>query len=277
MRVQQTVLVLVVSVSLLALSTQEAWSQTSDPFAPSSGHADPFTPASGHADPFGGNASDDPLGASSQQRNTAKAGQAQRQPLDPRQQHVEQVPDKNAVHVVTVGEREMDQRIHMTLQDETSQDFIDTPLNEAVRVLSESHDIPMLIDRRALEEVGLTADTPVNIALHRVSLRSFLRLMLRDLELTYMVKDEVLQITALEAAEQNLETRMYHLPKLLSSKTDKVLAALQSAVDPDTWEVLGGPSTASSIDHVLIVSTTSDVHQQVYDFLDTLIHVHEIE
>lgn len=267
MRVQQTLLVFVVCVSWFVLSSPQAWSQTFDPF-----DASPL-----QMDPFGGSASVDPFGGSPPTPNVKKAEQVRRKPVLAKQQHAGRVPDQNAVHVVTVGEREMDQRIHMTLQDETSCNFAEFPLDEAARTLWELHDIPILVDRKALEEIGLTADTPVNITLEHVSLRSFLRLMLRDLELTYMVKDEVLQITTLEAAEQNLETRMYHLPELLSSKTDKVVEALQSAVEPDTWEVLGGPSTINSINHVLIVSTRSDVHQQVYDFLDTLIHMHEIK
>lgn len=250
MRIQQVVLVLVVSVSLVALSARTARSQVSDP--------------------FGGNATEDPFGLPSAIAKSPKSP-----PSVPKQQPAGQAPDKNVVHVVTVGESETDQRIHMALRDETSNNFVDTPLMDAVRSISKLHDIPMLVDARALEESGLTVDTPVSIALHRVSLRSFLRLMLRDLDLTYLVKDEVMQITTVEAAEQSLETRMYDLPKLLSSKTDKVLAALQSAVVPNTWSSVGGASTANSIDHVLIVSTTSDVHQDVFDFLDTLIRMHE--
>lgn len=252
MRVQQTVFVMVVSVYSVAFAPSKAWPQS--------------------ADPFGGVVIEDPFGLPSKVAKSTNSRQA-----DSKQKHAKQVPSNDTVHVVTVGEREMDQRIHMTLQDETSHTFVETPLEEAVQQISQTHNIPMLVDARALEEIGLTPDTPVNLALKHVSLRSFLRLMLRNLELTYMVKDEVLQITTLESAEQNLETRMYHLPELLSSKTDKVIESLQSAVEPDTWEALGGPSTTSSINNVLIVSTTSDVHQQVYDFLDTLIHMHEIK
>ena len=267
MRTQQTVLALVVTVSLVAMSSQKTWSQGADPFAP----------AQSDDDPFGGEKIDDPFGGPSGKPRISTRRQSANQQTIATGQQTARVGSKNAIDVVSVGESETDQRIHSTLQDETSQNFADTPLDEAVRVLSDSHDIPMLIDKVALEEIGLTADTPVDISLRRVSLHSFFRLMLRDLDLTYMVKDEVLQVTTLESAEQNLETRMYHFPELLAAKTDKVVAALQSAVEPDTWEALGGPSMISTIDHVWIVSTRSDVHQDVEDFLDILIYMYEKE
>ena len=97
--------------------------------------------------------------------------------------------------------------------------------------------------------------------------------MLHDLDLTYMIKD-VMQITTREAAEQNLGTQMYSLPDNLTDKSGDVLTALQSAVAPDTWSTHGGPSAATTIDHVLIISTTSDVHDQVEDFLNTLIETY---
>ncbi|EMI55435.1 type II and III secretion system protein [Rhodopirellula sallentina SM41] len=114
-----------------------------------------------------------------------------------------------------VGDSETERRIEATLDDETSQRFPETPLNEAIRVLSEAHDIPIRINRTAIEGNGLTEDTPVDISLENVSLRSFLRLMLRDLELTYMIQDEVLNITTEDDANTNLVTKVYPVGDLV--------------------------------------------------------------
>ena len=54
----------------------------------------------------------------------------------------------------------------------------------------------------ALEEIGVGTDEPVTINLHNVSLRSALRLMLKKLQLTYIIQDEVLMITTPEEAEK---------------------------------------------------------------------------
>ena len=178
------------------------------------------------------------------------------------------------IQVTSVGQCESEVRILATMDDETSLRFIDTPLVEALESVSEIHGIPILVDRRALEEIGLAEDTPVSIGLKEISLRSALRLLLRDLDLTYMVKDEVLQITTLESAEQNLVTRMYRMPGDLIRNTGEIVEALQMSVVPNTWSVQGGPSMAFTIDHVLIISTTSDVHHQVESFLNTLMEAY---
>ncbi len=114
-----------------------------------------------------------------------------------------------------VGGNESEQRINATLGDETTHTFVELPLEDAIRQLSEAHGIPIVVDRRALEEIGLSADVPVTIDLKNVTLRSFLRLMLRELDLTYMIKDEVMQITTDEAAEANLINRVYPVGDLV--------------------------------------------------------------
>ncbi len=48
-----------------------------------------------------------------------------------------------------------------------------------------------------------------------VSLRTALRLMLRPLDLTYVVQDEVLMITTVEVASQEIVTAVYPLGDLL--------------------------------------------------------------
>ena len=106
--------------------------------------------------------------------------------------------------------------------------------------------------------------------LKNVSLRSTLRLMLRELDLTFIIRDEVMQITTQEAAEQNLLTEAYVFPKPLVAKSDQVIKALTSTVNPQTWDRAGGPSSVSAVDHVLMVSTTDDNHQEVVKFLQKL-------
>ena len=58
--------------------------------------------------------------------------------------------------------------------------------------------------RPALEEIGVGTDEPVTVNLHNISLRSALRLMLKNLQLTYIIQDEVLMITTPEEAEKRI-------------------------------------------------------------------------
>jgi type II secretory pathway component GspD/PulD (secretin) len=230
--------------------------QTDDPFAERPSVADPFG-----VDPFGG--------PKKKPVKPAKPAQQLRpQLVQPKiLARPQEVPAK-VVARRTLSDAEL--RIRAALEDQTSQTFIDVPLEEAAMQLSKTHHIPMLVDRHALEDIGLATDTPVRIGLEDVSLRSFLRLMLRELDLTYMVQNEVLIITTVEAAEQNLVLEMYKFPQQLIEKSDQVVEALTTGVVPDAWTKLGGPCTVTAIDNVLVVAATESIHDRVIDFLNKL-------
>ncbi len=203
-------------------------------------------------DPFGSGRRVDPF--ASENMPTAKATKAP-------------VPGDETQELNAERKQAVEDRLRAALRTETSLRFPDTPLNEALRVLSEAMNVPIIIDRVALEGLGLTSDTPITISLEDVSMRSMLQLMLRDLELTYMIKDEVILITTVEFAEKNPTLKTYILPAELSDRSEKILEALTSNVKPDIWKDEGGSSTASAIDNVLVVSTTETVHDEVETFL----------
>lgn len=237
--------VLTFSIAIGLSSDVSLFAQNADPFggaAPTNQVADPFAAGGASADPFA--SPNRPA-----MTRTRSAANSARVIADPPQ----------AVA-----------RIRAALGEETTQTFIQTPLNEALVQLSRMHDIPILIDVRALEEIGLSADQPVTLDLKQVSLRSFLRLMCRPLDLTYMVSNEVLQITTVEAAEQSLTTEAYPFPKMLADKSDQVMEALASTVRPDSWEEQGGPCRVKAVGHVLVISGTEVVHESVREFFEKL-------
>ena len=96
------------------------------------------------------------------------------------------------------------EKIEQALNATAEVDFNETPLSEVVSYLRETYQIPIIIDKRALDDVGMGSDTPVTISLHGISLRSLLKLMLKELDLTYVVHDQVLKITTPEEAEKEL-------------------------------------------------------------------------
>jgi hypothetical protein len=221
-------------------------------------NADPFGGGPSGADPFGGG---NPQPLAVKQPNTKKAAQPKAEAAK---------ATRKAKKLSGRGATEATLRIRAALGDETTQSFVELPLSDVVQQLSETHAIPMVVDNRALEEIGLSAEEPVTLSLSRISLRSFLRLMLRDLDLTYIVKDELMQITTVETAEQNLVVEMYRFSKTLTPKADIILKALTSSVVPDAWDVKGGPCTVTVIDNVLIVSATEQIHEDVIEFLQKL-------
>jgi hypothetical protein len=105
-------------------------------------------------------------------------------------------------------------RIRQELETPTKLEFIETPLNEAVAYLQDLHGIAIQLDQKALADANVFADTPVTLAVDNVSLRTSLRLLLRPLDLTYVVEDEVLLITTTEVASQEVVNVVYPLGDL---------------------------------------------------------------
>ncbi len=110
-----------------------------------------------------------------------------------------------------------EERIYRALEDETNFEFVDTPLSDAIDYISQLHNITILMDDVALTDVGIATDEPINLVLSGVRLRSAMKIMLEGLGLTWVVEDEVMKITTIEAAEEKLQTRVYPVGDLVIS------------------------------------------------------------
>jgi hypothetical protein len=113
-------------------------------------------------------------------------------------------------------------RIESELDKTTDIDMVEMPLKDVVQYLQERHQIPIVLNQKKLEEASVSIDTPVTKSLKGIRLASALNLMLRDLELTYVVRDEVLQITTPEDAASMTEVRVYDCRDLLTMKTPEI-------------------------------------------------------
>ncbi|HZZ74019.1 MAG TPA: hypothetical protein VFE24_17330 [Pirellulales bacterium] len=94
-------------------------------------------------------------------------------------------------------------------------EFIDTPLKDVTDFIGQRHGINIQFDDKAMKDGGIGTDTPINVNLKGISLRSILRLVLHPLGLTYVIKDEVLLITTQEAANTMLVTKVYPVADLV--------------------------------------------------------------
>lgn len=139
----------------------------------------------------------------------------------------------------------------------------EAPLRDVCERIEEQFGIRCGIDHRSLEAAGLDADTPVTSNLSGVSLRSALRHLLGGIDLTIVVKDNVLLITTKEKSEEQFEMVFYPMPTAHASA--EIIDLIQSTIAADTWDIVGGPGAIrplfSSSDFV--VSQTDEIHNQI--------------
>jgi Flp pilus assembly secretin CpaC len=112
--------------------------------------------------------------------------------------------------VVGVFKTKRDREIYRKLDDPVrSLDYKDTPLRQILDDLRSSSAMNIISDEPALNEAGINIDRPMTIKLDNVALKSALNLILHQVNLTYMVKDEVLLVTTEAHAHDKQVTKTY--------------------------------------------------------------------
>jgi hypothetical protein len=154
--------------------------------------------------------------------------------------------------------------------------FRDTRFEDVIEYLQTLTGQTILTDKAALDEVQVTYDTPVTANVKGVTVRTLLRKILSELNLTYVVKDETIQVTSLARARELMVTRSYYVADIIAGvgwqhpvqivqNINTLIDMIQSSVDPPSWRVNGGggtivynPGTLS-----LIIRQSAEVHAQL--------------
>ena len=171
--------------------------------------------------------------------------------------------------------RALDARIRVKL--------VDAELGPFCRELAKKFGINVLLDREALKEMDLGGDTLVNFSCRDLSVKSALRHMLRDFDLTWIIHREVLMITNEEVAQENREIKVYDVADLVTIPRGKgdydfdfesLIDVIASTIEPESWVEMGGNGTIEPFLQerlqVLVISQTDEVHEQVANLLTDL-------
>lgn len=158
-------------------------------------------------------------------------------------------------------------------------DFDQVPLAEVVEFVRQKFEIEVVLDRVALEAVGVATDTPITKHVRGISLRSGLNLALRDLDLTWVVQDEVLLITTIDEAEQLMTTKVYAVRDLAlppggdgAEDYNSLIAAIVTTVTPTSWNGVGGPGSLQAVPNAgaIVAAQTPAVHEELATLLQSL-------
>jgi len=183
-----------------------------------------------------------------------------------------------------------ERKIEEALDSPTHLEFIECPLQDVVDFLKDYHAIEIQIDTRALQNVGLGTDAPITRNLRGISLRSALTLMLRELDLTFLIENEVLMITTPEEAECRLTTKIYPVGDIInraefaafdapghgggSADYDSLIEMITSCIEPTSWADVGGPGSIAPMTvrgtETLVIAQTYQVHHKIAALLADL-------
>jgi hypothetical protein len=152
-------------------------------------------------------------------------------------------------------------------------EFHETSLRAVIDRFREVAGIDVLIDGRGLEDAGLDLDTPITARLPAgLSLAAALDVALREADLAWIVRDDLLEVTTPEHAETRVLVRVHDVPDLAAT-ADGLFALIDlvtTAVAPETWKSEGGPGAIVLDSTAIVVSQTWQVQRQVAGFLEVL-------
>jgi hypothetical protein len=171
---------------------------------------------------------------------------------------------------------EQERAIMKGLQTIFSPDLKETPLSEVIDWMQKAMGVSIVVDQEALKEAGVKYSDPVNLTT-RATGRSILKKMLGDLGLTYVVKDNAIQITTPMRAREMTTVRTYYIGDLAGvvdvrwgpllsrlQAQQNVLAIanlIQSSFDPKSWAPEGpGTIVLDPINMALIIRQTAEFH-----------------
>jgi hypothetical protein len=177
---------------------------------------------------------------------------------------------------------EKEKKIIESLNKPVTVDWNGKMLEEALQELSNKMDQNLFIDKKSLTDLGTDLTKTVTLQAKGISARTALRQILASQGLTFVVKDEAIQVVEINKARDMLVTRVYYLGDLAQGvgpfsgvtagpflnfqqtmqNVEVILKAIQSSVDPLCWRENGGPCTVTF--HYpsmsLIVRASAEVH-----------------
>ena len=241
---------------------------------------DPF--GGGGADPFGAGGAK-PVGEKKKRQeadpfdgdNTAPSDRPTRTSQTAKPSAATGSPARRNYVVVPIRESsEAQVRIETILDTPANFDYLDMPFSEVIEDISYTYQLPIVLDRGPLDDYGLDTASPVNSNLSGISVRSALRLLLREMELSYMIRDEVLVITTPEEVKARSQVALYPLSNELAGDQDNewLVEVITSLIATDTWTTNGGSASIVYIPHLrtLAVRQTGDVLSEIGKLLSSL-------
>lgn len=176
-----------------------------------------------------------------------------------------------------------EKKIVEALDKPTTVNWNNLMLEEALQELSTKMNVDLFIDKMSLNDLGIELNKPTSLQANGVQTRTVLRQILAAQGLTFVVKDEVIQVVTVQKARDMLVTRVYYLGDLVNgvgpfggalqwgsfldfqqtmANVELIVKSITKTIDPLAWRENGGAGTVTF--HYptmsIIVRASTEVH-----------------
>jgi hypothetical protein len=178
-----------------------------------------------------------------------------------------------------------EKKIVESLNKPVTVDWNNRPLDEALQDLSDKLGQKLFLDKKSVDDLGIDLRKPVSLQTNGVSAKTVLRQTLASQGLTFVVKDQVIQVVDVEKARNMLSTKVYYLGDLVQgtgpfgeakwgpflnmqqtqANVDAIIKSITGSIDPLCWKQNGGPCsiTFHFPSMSIIVRASAEVHSSL--------------
>ena len=171
------------------------------------------------------------------------------------------------------------------------------PLSDVLKTISSAMKQPIVLDKATMQDAGIDSSTPTSVAPGTtVTARTALKMALGNHGLTYVIKDNTIQVVTRDKAAQMMETRVYYIGDLITplgggfsgvpgraaipnvdqeqvkKNVDGLIKQIKESIDPPSWRGGGsdgkGDITYHSASMALIVKASAEVHGMMANTLN---------
>jgi hypothetical protein len=165
---------------------------------------------------------------------------------------------------------------HLALREKLKQNvsvnFVDVPLEAAVKELAEIAKVDVRLDLQAVRAAGVREREPITLKLADRKLETVLQAIMLNLKLTWILRDGILWITSPEQDSEANKIAVYDVRDLCrdGAESDALIEALTSQAEPDSWDSVGGPGTIEAANPgTLVITHQERVQMRILELLET--------
>lgn len=158
-----------------------------------------------------------------------------------------------------------DRKVYEALDQTTTLEFPDNTIGEVIPFLADLHGIKIRVDKKALEDEGISIESRIEFVIGDVSLRTALPLLLSkvgDAELDYYIDDGILFVTTNEKAAGVKKLRFYDLACDIENFAEVVENYAKSFEDDEP-----GTLSLTSFGDCLAIETSFAMHKKIEEMI----------
>ncbi|HEV3203506.1 MAG TPA: hypothetical protein VGY77_03945 [Gemmataceae bacterium] len=172
--------------------------------------------------------------------------------------------------------------------------FKETRFEDVITILSRELGQPLVLDKAAIQDEGkVNYDTLITQEMPRVSARTALRKILGEFGLTYIIKDQAIEVTTALKAKESMVTRTYFIGDLIgvgqfggflglklggyawtqqemAKQVAQIIELIQTSIESSSWRDNGGGNGTISFygpTMSLVIKNTAEIHGMISGYI----------